>query len=92
MRSEYLKEDGKENIRTQKDDERWGIRANKEIKDILHGADILQFIRFLRLGWYGHVERMYNQTIPTPTATATMEGARKRGRPSKRWRDDDEVD
>jgi len=63
-----------------------------EIKDILQGADILKFIKFLRLRLYGQVERMQNQRIPTPTATAIMEGGRKRGRPCKRWRDEDEVD
>jgi hypothetical protein len=55
-------------------------------------ADILKFIKFLRLRWHGHVGRLQNQRIPTPTATPTMEGARERGRPRKRWKDEDEVD
>jgi hypothetical protein len=41
-----------------KEDERWGIRGNQEIKDVLQGADIVKFIKFLRLRWYDHVERM----------------------------------
>lgn len=38
-RSDILKEDGRENKRTRKKDKRWGIRENKEIKDILKGSD-----------------------------------------------------
>jgi len=72
-----------------KKDERWSIRENKEIKDTLKGSYNL---KFLRLRWYGHVGRIQNQRIPTPTATVTMEGTRKRGRSRKRWRDENEVD
>jgi hypothetical protein len=34
------------------------IRANKEIEDKLEGADIVKFIKSLRLRWCGHIERM----------------------------------
>ena len=37
---------------------------NKGIKDIWQGADIVKFIKYLRLTWYGHVERMKNQRLP----------------------------
>jgi len=35
---------------------------------------------------------MHNQRIPKQTATHTVEGIRKRGRPRKRWRGDAEED
>ena len=43
--------------------ELWGIRTNKEM-DILQGADIVKFIKSLRLRWYGRVERMKNRKMP----------------------------
>jgi hypothetical protein len=44
--------------------ERWRIRTNKEIEDILEGADIVKFIKFLRLRWCGHIERMNDERMP----------------------------
>jgi len=58
---------------------------------MLQGADIVKFIKFLRLRWCGHVERTGNQQMPKQIVTSTMEGTRKRGRPRKRWTDDVEV-
>jgi hypothetical protein len=55
------------------------------IKHILQGADILKFIKLLRLRWYNHVERLGNERKPKQIAASTMEGTRKRGRPRKRW-------
>jgi hypothetical protein len=80
------------NIRTHKEGDSWRIRTNKEIKDIFQGADIVKFIKFSRIRWYGHVERMQNQRMPKQTAAVTTEGTRKRGRPGKRWKDEVEED
>jgi hypothetical protein len=41
----------------------WRIRTNKEIKDILQGADIVKFIKSSRIKWYGHVKRMQNHRM-----------------------------
>jgi hypothetical protein len=38
--------------------ESWRIRTNKEIEDILEGADIVKSIKSLRPRWCGHIERM----------------------------------
>jgi hypothetical protein len=51
--------------------------------------DILQR-ESLRLRWLGHVERMQNQRMSKQTATDTVEGRRKIGRPRKRRRDESE--
>jgi hypothetical protein len=48
------------------------------------GAEAMKFIKFHRLRWYGHGERMLNQGMPELIATVTMEGTRKRGRIRKR--------
>jgi hypothetical protein len=41
--------------------ERWGIRTNKETKDMLQLEDVAKFITQLRLAQYVHAERMENQ-------------------------------
>jgi hypothetical protein len=64
--------------------ESWSIRTNNEIEDILEGADIVKFIKSLRLRWCGHIERMNNERMPKKITTK-MEGTRKRGRPRKIW-------
>jgi hypothetical protein len=43
--------------------ESWRIRTNKEIEDILEGADIVKFIKSLRVRWCGHIERMNNERM-----------------------------
>jgi hypothetical protein len=44
--------------------ESWRIRTNKEIEDMLEGADIVNFIKSHRLRWCGHIERMNNERMP----------------------------
>jgi hypothetical protein len=44
--------------------ENWRIRTNKEIEDILEGADIVKFIKLLILRWCGHIEGMNNERMP----------------------------
>jgi hypothetical protein len=63
--------------------EGWRITTDKVMKDILHWADFIRPIKSLIPRWYGHVERMQNQKRPKQTATATMEGTIKSGRPRK---------
>ena len=51
------------------------------------GEDFVEFIKYLRLGWYDHVERMQNERMPKESATANMKGTRRSGRTWKRWRE-----
>jgi hypothetical protein len=62
------------------------------MNDILLEKEIVKFIKSPRLRWYGHVERMQNQRMPKQIATSTMNVTMKRGKPSKRWRDEVEKD
>jgi hypothetical protein len=43
--------------------ESWRIRTNKEIENILEGADIVKFKKSLRLRWCGHIERMNDEKM-----------------------------
>jgi hypothetical protein len=58
----------------------------------LQGADIVKFIKYSRIRWYGHVERIQNKRMSKQIAAATIEGTKKRGRPHKRWKDEVEED
>jgi hypothetical protein len=40
-----------------KEEEREGIRMNKELQHILQEADTENFIKLLGLRWYAHVEK-----------------------------------
>jgi sorting nexin-29 len=40
--------------------ESWRIRTNKEIEDILEGADI---VKFIKSRWCGHIDRMNNERM-----------------------------
>jgi hypothetical protein len=40
-----------------KEGDSWRIRMNKEIKDILQGADIVKLTKSSRIRWYGHVKK-----------------------------------
>jgi hypothetical protein len=63
-----------------KEKESWKIKTNKGRQAILQEADIVKFIKLLRLRWYGHNEMM-NNGVPKQIMTARMEGTRKTGRP-----------
>ena len=77
-------EDGKETV---KDGECWIIRIKKESKDLLQGAGIVKFIKYHRLIWCGHGERMQTNARAD---CSSHSGTRKRGRPRKRRTDEAE--
>jgi hypothetical protein len=66
-----------------KDDLGWRLRHNKELFELLHGPDIVKFIKFKRLQWAGHVVRMDNSRIPNKV----LDGKFHVGRPWLRWED-----
>jgi len=46
-------------------------------KNMLQRVDTVIFLKSLRLGYFGYVERMQSQRMPEEIATATVEGGRK---------------
>jgi hypothetical protein len=61
------------------------LRNNQELEEILRGEDIAKFVKYQRLAWLGHVERMDEERMSRKLLHAKMEGRRRRGRPRKRW-------
>jgi hypothetical protein len=65
--------------------ERWRIRSNRELEEILRGKDIVRFVKSRQLACLGHVERMGEERMQRKLLRGKMEGRRRRGRPRKRW-------
>ncbi|CAM4526746.1 unnamed protein product [Leuciscus chuanchicus] len=47
--------------------------------------DVVQRIQKKRLGYFGHVVRMKTERLPNVALFGHVHGARRRGRPKKRW-------
>jgi hypothetical protein len=65
--------------------ERWRIRSNRELEEILKSEDTVRFVKSWRLAWLGHVERMGKERMPRKLLHGRIEGRRRRARPRKRW-------
>jgi hypothetical protein len=68
-----------------RESERWRLRSNQELEEILRGEDIVRFVKSRRLAWLGHVERMGEERMPRRLLHGRIEERRRRGRPRKRW-------
>jgi len=51
------------------------------------GENIVKWIKWQRINWLGHLERMEEDRVPKKIFTQELEGARRRGRPRKRWKE-----
>ena len=77
-----------------KESELWRIRGNDELEAIIKGENIVKFIKFQRIRWLGHIERMQDTAIPPPKKMlyGKLYAARRRGRPKMRWPDNVSID
>ena len=74
-----------------KEKENWRVLANKEIYASIKNPTIIETIRLNRLRWFGHVQRMEGNRIPTRILYMNL-GTRLRGGPRNRWQDEVSVD
>jgi len=56
------------------------------------GENIVKWIKWQRVSWLGHLERMEEDRLPKKIFTQEMEGSSRRGRPRKRWKEEVERD
>ena len=47
-----------------KENELWRIRRNDELEGIIKGENIVRFIKWQRIRWLGHIQRMQDTAIP----------------------------
>jgi len=70
----------------------WKSRTNRELEEMSKGENIVKWIKGQRINWLGHLERMEEYRMPKKIFTQELEGARRRGRPRKRWKEEVERD
>jgi hypothetical protein len=56
------------------------------------GENIVKWIKGQRISWLGHLERMEENRMPKMIFSQELGGPRRRGRPSKRWKEEVERD
>jgi hypothetical protein len=69
----------------QNEDGSWRITMNHELSELIGNADIVRFIKSIRIAWPGHVMRMDEKRTPKRVLEWKPVGRRIRGRPRKRW-------
>jgi len=74
------------------EDGEWKSRTNRELEELSKGENIVKWIKGQRISWLGHLERMEENRMPKKIFTQELEGARRRGRPRKGWREEVERD
>jgi hypothetical protein len=65
----------------------WIIRCNKEMYTLYGDPELSTVIKFIRLQWTGHVQRMESQSIPRMVMAGQMFRKRPVGKPKERWMD-----
>ena len=74
------------------ENEEWKIRTSRELEEMSKGENIVKWIKGQRISWLCHLGRMEDDRMPKKIFTQEVEGARRRGRPRKRWREEVERD
>jgi hypothetical protein len=67
----------------------WKSRTNRELEEMSKGENIVKWIKWQRISWLGHLERMKEVRMPKKIFTQELEGTR---RPRERWKEEVERD
>jgi len=67
-------------------------KTKRELEKLSKGENIVKWIKGQRISWLGHLERMEEDRMPKKIFTQELKGMRRRGRPSKGWREEVERD
>jgi len=67
-----------------KENELWRIGGNDELEVIIKGENIVRFIKWQRIRWLGHIERMKDTAIPKKMLYGKLYATKRRGRPKMR--------
>ena len=50
---------------TQKASGEWRLKTNEEVEKAINNGNIVRYVKYKRLSWFGHVERMTNGRVAT---------------------------
>ena len=70
----------------------WKSRTNRELEGMSKGEIIVKWIKGQRIIWLVHLERMEEDKMPKKSFTQDLEWTRRKGRPTKGWKDEVERD
>jgi len=70
----------------------WKSKTNQELEEISKGENIVKWIKWQRISWLVHLEKMEEDRMPKKIFTQELEGMRRRGRPRKGWEEEVERD
>jgi len=70
----------------------WKNRTNRELEEMSKGENIVKRKKGQRIRWLGHLEIMEEDRMPKKIVTQELEVTRRRGRPRKRWKEEEERD
>ena len=73
---------------TQKANGEWKLKTNEELEEAINKENIVRYIKYKRLSWLGHVERMANERVAKTIYKWKPYATRLKGRPTARWEDD----
>ena len=62
--------------------------SNEELEKAINNENIIRYIKYKRLTWLGHVERMTNERVAKTIHKWKPYAARPKGRPRVRWEHD----
>jgi tRNA(Glu) U13 pseudouridine synthase TruD len=67
----------------------WWIKSNEELNRLAGNKNIINYIKAQRLGWFGHIHHMSDNSMVKKMYEWSPALTRLQGRPKNRW--DDEV-
>ena len=70
----------------------WKSGTNRELEEMNNGENIVKWIKGQRISWLCHLEGMEEYRMPKKIFTQELEGTRRRGRPTKGWKEEVERD
>ena len=70
----------------------WKSRTIRELEEMSKGENIVKWIKGQRISWLGHLQRMKEDRMSKKIFTQKLEGARRRGRPRKGLKEEEERD
>ena len=63
-------------------------QTNEELEKAISNENIVRYVKYKRLSWLGHVERMTNGRVAKTVYKWKPYATRPKGRPRVRWEDD----
>jgi len=66
----------------------WRLKTNEELEKAINNENIVRYIKYKRLSWLRHVERMTNERVAKTVYKWKPYATSLRRRPRVRWEDD----